>query len=115
MTDLNSELDSLEAYGSTLLDTANRSSGIARTEIVELNRRIAAVRAAAGSSAEPEAEAQGEADDDTDAGAAADDEGADKPVSRMNKAELVQLAEDRGITVAEDATVAELRDALRDD
>lgn len=42
------------------------------------------------------------------------DESAARPLSRMNKAELIARAEEREIEVDEDATVAELRDLLRE-
>lgn len=97
MTEINEAIADLESYGKTLADTANRASGISRTEIVELNRRIEVVRAALGVDA-----------------AASEDE-ADKPLSRMNKAELEELAAERGIEIPDGATVPEIRDLLRDE
>ena len=56
-------------------------------------------------------EAQGgedEDDEDADEG----DQGAETPISRMRKDDLVALAVERGIEGAEDLTVAELRERL---
>ena len=97
MTEINEAIADLESYGKTLADTANRASGISRTEIVELNRRIDVVRAALG------------------LGDAASEDEADKPLSRMNKAELEELAAERGIPIPDGATVPEIRDLLRDE
>lgn len=107
MADLQEAIESLESYGKTLLDTANKYAGIARTEIVELNRRIAEVRDAAIGHVT--------ATNEETATAEGDEDGADKPFSRMNKAELIELAEDRGVEVADDATVADLRELLREE
>lgn len=37
----------------------------------------------------------------------------EKPVSRMNRAELIEMAEKLGVSFSEDVTVAQLRDLLK--
>jgi len=93
-------LASLESYGDTLMDTCNKGAGVARSEIAELKRRIAALRETP------------ETGTDADGGTDADPAEEVKPVNRMQKPELVALAEERGVTVPEGATVAELRELL---
>lgn len=51
----------------------------------------------------------------SDAATEEDDTASAKPLSRMTKAELLELAAERELEVSDDATVADLREALREE
>lgn len=69
------------------------------------------VRALLNSLEVPASEAEAEVSDP----ASEDDTASAKSVSRMNKAELIAEAEERGLEVADDATVVDLREMLREE
>src|SRR3990172_6581471 len=99
---LEEAIASLESYAGTLLDTCGKSAGIARTEIVELQRRIGVAKDSAfGHVTTSEEETANEpASELTPAGEDAGSED-QKPLGKMTKPELLALAAERGIDVPE--------------
>lgn len=107
MSELKEELKKLRRLTDGFVKSTNDAQGINRHEVAELDARVTAVEVAAG--VRP---ADGGADLTGDG---FDDDGGEKPLSRMNKAELETEAEARGITVPEGATVPEIRELLREE
>lgn len=76
---------------------------------------LAKGRTALGLPGKGEYEYSEDADDDAPDDTSTDDQGAEKPLNKMSKAELLEVADEEGVEFSNDMTVAQLREAIAAD